>query len=91
MAGELIFLCCMYFVVPSAIAALVLRAGPIEIVHAYIAFFGILIGLGMLWGSTWGEKIGWPMIIGMFLATPGIPAVIFTLRLTGLRLPFLKY
>lgn len=91
MAGSVIFFLCTYFVAPPLFAFLFTRAGPAEIVHAYILWFLLLVGLGMLIGSTSGEKLGWPLILGMFFTTPGIAVMIVILRSTGLRLPLFTF
>lgn len=76
-----------YFVVPTILAVLFTRAGPSEIVHAYLVWVVILLCLGMAMGNTLDEKLGWPLIMAIFFTTPSIPVLTAVLRSTGLHLP----
>jgi hypothetical protein len=89
--GDTIFALGAYLFAPIALARIFTRAGALEILHAYLIWIAILLGLGILMGNTAGEKIGWPLIFGMFLTTPAIPTLIAILRATGLRLPWFAF
>lgn len=85
------FFMMIYFIAPVAVSALFTRARAIEVVHSYFLWGAILFGLGLLMGNTPGEKLGWPLISGMFLTIPAIPILIVIRRATGLQLPWFTF
>jgi hypothetical protein len=83
--GGLLYLLFLYFVVPIFIARVVLGASVEAILISYALWFGALL----LWGfgstTTLGEALGWPLIMGMFLTIPALPAIVVFLKLAGVR------
>ena len=84
MGGVLYFLG-LYFAVPIFLAKVVLGASSYSILVAYAVWLGMLLLWGFSSTSTLGEAIGWPMIMGMFLTIPALPAIVLGLRLAGIR------
>jgi hypothetical protein len=77
----MLFFAALYFGIPILISLLLLRAGWYDIARAYAIWFGILLVFGLLSGNTWGEALGWPLILGMFLTIPAVPLIILVLKL----------
>lgn len=73
----------IYVVVPIALAKYLVGATWTQVGIAYGVhlLFLALIGAG---GSTWGEKIGWMLIIGMFTSIPAVPILSLILRVFGI-------
>lgn len=72
----------IYFIVPIALARLVVGASWPQIAIAY----GILcLGLGLIaaGGNTIDEKAGWMLILGMFFTIPAIPILSWILGRLG--------
>lgn len=86
--NDWIFALALYIVVPVVLASGVAGGDWKEVANAYCIFWAILLVLGFLSGGTIGEKIGWPLIFGMFLSIPGIPILVVICRLSSLRLPW---
>lgn len=83
-AGGVLFLLCLYFVVPVLLAKLVLRASWRAVGIAYAIWFGLLalFGLSTLGGgASLDESVGWPIIMGMFLTIPAIVVLVIVLKL----------
>ncbi len=81
--GGVLFLLCLYFVVPILLAKFVLRASWRVVGIAYAIWFGLLAlwGLSILGSGTVDEAVGWPIIMGMFLTIPAIFVIVLVLKL----------
>ena len=79
------FCVALYLVVPIGIAKLVLRASWKATALAYAIWTAILLLLGIAAGGTWGEKLGWPMIVGLFTTFIAIPIIVLVLKLFRVR------
>jgi len=83
--GSVVFLLCLYFVVPIFLGKVVLGASAQAILIAYGIWFGGLLLWGFSATTNVGEAIGWPLIMGMFLTIPAIPVIVGALRMAGLH------
>ena len=70
----LVFLAGLYFIIPAALGRWV-GGSWANIALAFGVWTVILLLFGMSSGSTWGEKLGWPLIFGMFFSIPVIPLI----------------
>jgi multidrug transporter EmrE-like cation transporter len=77
-----LFVLSLYFFVPILLAKLLLGASWREVGMAYGVWTAGLFVFGVSQSKDWGERLGWPMIIGMFLSIPAIPILVHVLRVT---------
>lgn len=75
----------LYFVVPVFLGKVVVGGSWKAVLVAYAAWFSILLLFGLGIGGSWGEKLGWPLIFGMFLTIPAVPVLVVLLRIAGVR------
>lgn len=83
--GGVIFLLCLYFVVPVFLGKIVVRGTWHSILLAYAIWFGLLALWGLGSAGRVEEGLGWAMIAGMFLTIPALPVIVVALKLTGVR------
>ena len=83
--GPILFFLGAYFVVPMFIAKAPMGASWKSILIAYGIWIALLAGFGLTSTRTWGEAIGWPLIMGMFLTIPAIVVIVLVLRAAGIR------
>lgn len=86
--GDWIFAFVAYVGAPILLASRFGRADWKEIANAYCIFWGALLLWGLGQAGSVGEKVGWPLIFGMFLSTPGILIIVLLARRLGFRLPW---
>lgn len=79
------FILCLYLFIPIFLAKVPIGASWKAILIAYGVWIGLLLAFGFSSSKTIGEALGWPMILGMFFTIPAIPAIVFLLRLWGVR------
>ena len=81
--GGIAYILSLYFFIPLLLSKLALGASWRAIGLAYAIWFGLLF----LWGAsnkgTVAEKIGWPIIMGIFLTIPAILIGVLLLREVG--------
>ncbi|MDP9423156.1 MAG: hypothetical protein M3Q19_10035 [Pseudomonadota bacterium] len=82
-AAEYIPILLAYLIVPLLLARVLVRANWLQTGAAFGILWAVLLFLGIAMGSTWGERIGWPMIFAMFFSTPGVPTIAWILKKAG--------
>ena len=82
-AAEYIPALLAYLIVPLVLTKALVRANWLQTGAAFGILWAVLLLLGIAMGGTWGERIGWPMIFGMFFSTPGVPIIAWVLKKAG--------
>jgi hypothetical protein len=71
--------------IPAAFSRLYLGASWLDIAKA----FGVLAAICLVWGAvsadTWEKRLMWAAILGMIGAIPGVPLILWLMRLSGFR------
>ena len=70
----------MYLLPPIVIAKGLMHASWRATLICMAVWYGALLIWGILSTKTWGEAIGWPMIMGLFLTIPATPIIVLVLR-----------
>lgn len=83
---EVLVLLFLYLGLPVAVSRLLTRARWREIANAYCIWLAIVLLGGASMGNSIGEKLGWPMIFGLFYTILAIPVMIWVFRAIGFRL-----
>lgn len=83
--GGILFFLGAYFFVPVFIAKVPMGASWKSIFIAYGIWFVLLAAFGLTTTRTWGEAIGWPLIMGMFFTLPAIVVIVLVLKATGIK------
>jgi hypothetical protein len=83
--GEIVFFLGAYFVVPVLVAKVPMGASWRSILIAYGIWLALLAAFGLTSTRTWGEAIGWPLIMGMFFTLPAIVVIVLVLKAAGIR------
>ena len=82
---EYLFVFGLYVAIPVFLGRVVNGATWLDIGKAYLILWGLLLLFGLTSGASWGERFGWPMILGMFFSIPGIPLILWLMRQAGWR------
>ncbi len=83
MSGNTLYFIALTLVVPLALAKLLVGANWLQTGAAFQVLWGVLLLLGLMWGSNWGERFGWPFIFSMFVSIPAVPVIALVLKKTG--------
>ena len=84
--GGIAYFLSLYFVIPLLLGKVALGASWRAVCLAYAIWLALLFLWGMTNKGTLQERIGWPIIMGMFFTIPAIPAGVLLLReLAGIR------
>jgi hypothetical protein len=75
----------LYFGIPVLIARFVVRGSWRQIFISYGLLYGSLLMLGLGSSASIEEKLGWPIILGMFVSIPGIPIIVAILKARRVR------
>ena len=82
-AQNLLLFAGLYLIIPLAIAKGLIGASWAQCGAAFVILWALLLLFGMASGATWGERLGWPLILGMFVSIPGISLLAFVMKRTG--------
>ena len=78
--GAIAYFLSLYFFIPILLSNAALGASWKAVGLAYAFWFGLLFMWGASSKGTKDERIGWPIVMGMFFTIPAILVIVLLLR-----------